>query len=341
MRFETGEFSIFLRTLTARKIWNIAKIYSSFHLARLSKKPIHWGMPVTIGVEPTTACNLRCPQCISGLRAFTRPTGRLSLDRYKAIIDELHPDLCYLLLYFQGEPFLNPEFFDLVRYAADRRIFTATSTNAHFLDPERAERTVRSGLSRVIISLDGLTQETYAKYRIEGKVETVLQGIRNLVEARRRHGSRTPYINVQFIAFEHNRHEIDAVRQMSKTYGVDRVAIKTAQVYDFEQGSSLIPQDEKLSRYKRNPDGSYQIKNKLLNQCWKLWQGAEITWDGRVLPCCFDKDGEYLMGQTPEQPFKTIWRNDRYSDFRKKILSSRKAIAMCRNCTEGTKLWEN
>jgi major membrane immunogen (membrane-anchored lipoprotein) len=92
---------------------------------------------------------------------------------------------------------------------------------------------------------------------------------------------------------------------------VDEVALKTAQVHDYEQGSSLIPREERYSRYKLMPDGTYKLKNKLLNHCWKMWHSCVITWDGKIVPCCFDKDASYVMGDlknSPSQKYGTMHR---------------------------------
>lgn len=296
-------------------------------------------MPSKIGIEPTTSCNLRCPECPSGLRAFTRPTGMLGLPAFQQMIDQLHKDLVYLLLYFQGEPYLNPDFLEMARHAAQKGIYTATSTNAHYLSMEKARATVATGIQEVLVSIDGATQETYEQYRVGGDLEKVKAGVRNLVQAREEAGSRSPHIILQFLVVGPNEHEIEDIRALGKELGVDKVAFKTAQIYDFEHGSPLIPATERFSRYKKGPDGRYYLKNKLRNQCWKLWMGAEITWDGRVLPCCFDKDGKYVMGKVGEEEFKEIWEGEAYRAFRGKVLSGRKEIDICTNCTEGTRVW--
>ncbi|MFN3316720.1 MAG: radical SAM protein, partial [Raineya sp.] len=135
--------------LTPKKLWNISKNLGSYYVSRFRKKPQHWGLPFSVSVEPTTACNLRCPECPSGLRAFTRPTGLLEQHLYEKIIDELAPHLLYLILYFQGEPYLHPRFFDLVAYASKKKIYTATSTNAHYLHQKNIEKTLHSGLDRL------------------------------------------------------------------------------------------------------------------------------------------------------------------------------------------------
>ncbi len=296
-------------------------------------------MPIKIGFEPTTSCNLRCPECPSGLRSFTRPTGMAHMDLFRSTIDQLHRELIYLLLYFQGEPYLNPNFLEMAAYASEKGVYAATSTNGHYLSPEKARQTVESGLSEVLISIDGTTQETYQSYRIGGNLEKVKQGVRNLVEAREEAQSLRPFILIQFLVVQPNEHQIEEIKALGRELGVDQVVLKTAQIYDFAQGSPLIPQQSRYSRYRLQADGTYALKNKLENQCWKLWQGAEITWDGKVLPCCFDKDAQYEMGTLADQPFDEIWRSPAYEDFRNQLLKSRSEIDICRNCSEGTKVW--
>ena len=258
---------------------------------------------------------------------------------YKQIIDQLSPDLIYLLLYFQGEPYLHKQFLEMAAYAHSKGIFSATSTNGHFLNDGMARQTVESGLSEVLISIDGTTQESYESYRIGGKLDKVIEGVKNLVYWRDKLNSLSPHIVIQFLVVKPNEHEIGAVQKLGKKLGVDKVALKTAQIYDFEKGHPLIPTIDRYSRYAQNNAGDYRIKNVLKNQCWKLWHGAEITWDGRVLPCCFDKDAQYQMGSLQQASFQEIWRGDAYQNFRNRLLNSRKQIDICQNCTEGTKVW--
>lgn len=330
---------ILLRTLTLRKLWNFSRLYLSFQIARVLRRPVHWGRPAKVGVEPTTSCNLRCPECPSGLRSFTRPTGMLDLAAFQAMTDALHRDLVFMLMYFQGEPYLNPNFLPMAEYAAKRGIYVATSTNAHYLSAEKARATVESGIQEVLVSIDGATQDTYQQYRVGGNLDKVKEGTRNLVTARRELKSRTPFIVLQFLVTGANEHEIEAIHALGKELGVDKVVLKTAQIYEFEAGSPLIPKQDKYSRYRRGSDGKYVLKNKLLNQCWKLWMGCEITWDGRVLPCCFDKDAQYEMGKLPEQSFAEIWGGEKYRNFRGRLVKSRKSIDICTNCSEGTEIW--
>ena len=320
--------------ITPGRFVNLIKLYLSYYLSRYTGRIKHWGNPYTISIEPTTSCNLRCPECPSGLRKFTRDTGRISLELYQQAIDQLHPELFYLILYFQGEPYLHPLFFHMTEYARKKKIYTATSTNAHFLTDTLAKKTVECGLDRIIISLDGLDQATYEKYRVGGQVDKVLEGTRNLVKWRKELKSKTPYIILQFIIFSTNEHQVPELRRLAKELGVDKLELKTAQLYDFEEGNPLLPKDEKLSRYKKKGDGSYIIDNPLNNHCFRMWRGCVVTWDGLVVPCCFDKDATHRLGDLKKQSFHGIWRGEAYDKFRKQLFSARNEIDICRNCTE-------
>ena len=143
----------------------------------------------------------------------------------------------------------------------------------------------------------------------------------------------------QFLVVRPNEHQLTDVKTLARELEVDDVWFKTAQIYDYAQGSPLIPTIDYYSRYQQQPNGTYAIKNKLLNHCWKMWHSCVITWDGLVVPCCFDKDAEYRLGNLKTQPFKQLWRGTPYRQFRKSLLKSRSEIDMCRNCTQGTKVW--
>lgn len=329
----------FLSKMTLRRLWNAAKVISSYYWTRRRRQPWQWGLPITISIEPTTACNLRCPECPSGLRSFTRPTGNLQGDFFRRVIDELHRDLIYLIFYFQGEPYINPQFLDMVRYAGARGLYTITSTNGHFLDDDNARRTVESGLDRLIISVDGATQEVYRQYRREGDLEKVLNGARNVVRWKQTLGSATPHVIFQMLVVRPNEHQIDEVKRVAREIGVDEVKLKSAQVYDYAQGNPLIPRQERYSRYARQSDGSYRVKGRLLNHCWKLWHSCVITWDGLVVPCCFDKDARHRLGNLRETSFNDLWKGEAYQHFRRQILRGRDQIDICTNCTEGCKVW--
>jgi len=324
--------------LTLKRAWNLILVQISYYLTVRFKKPVVWGKPFSVSIEPTTSCNLRCPECPSGIRQFSRNTGMLAFDLFKSITDQLKDSLMYIILYFQGEPYLNPAFFKMVQYAGQKRIYTATSTNGHYLTAENARKTVESGLDRLIISLDGIGQEAYSAYRVGGRYQRVIEGIENMVRIKKELGSGTPHIIVQFIVFRSNQHQIEDVKALCKRLGVDELQLKTAQVYDYENGHPLIPTIDKYARYRQLPDGKWEMKNDFRNKCYRMSVSCVITWDGLVVPCCFDKDAVYRMGDLKTDSFARIWKNPVYQEFRTKVFTARKSIDICRNCTEGIEL---
>src|SRR5215210_8943287 len=192
--FNLNDTINFLSKVTLPRALNAIKVWSSYRLSRITGKPIQWGYPISVSIEPTTSCNLRCPECPSGLRAFSRPTGMLKKDFFTETIDQLSKELLYLVFYFQGEPYLNPDFLEMVKYASSKKIYTATSTNGHYLNDRNAKRTIESGLDRLIISIDGTSQDTYQQYRVGGNLEKVLQGTANIVKWKKELKSDTPFI---------------------------------------------------------------------------------------------------------------------------------------------------
>ena len=331
-----------LSKITFHKAFNATKVWSSYQLGKILKKPIQWGLPISISFEPTTSCNLRCPECPSGLREFSRPTGMLETNFFEQTIDEIHKELLYLVFYFQGEPYLNPDFLKMVQYAHQKGIYTATSTNAHYLTNEKAKATVESGLDRLIISIDGTTQDVYEQYRVGGNLTKVIEGAKNIIKWKKELNSKTPFVFFQFLVVKPNEHQIEEIKLLGKEIGVDQVRFKTAQVYDYEKDpNQLIPENNKYSRYKKDNLGKMKVKNGLSNHCWRLSSSNVITWDGLVVPCCFDKDAMHQLGNLKNQTFKQVWQNDNYKQFRKELMTSRKNIDICANCSEGLKVWED
>ena len=321
------------------KMWNSINVYCSYYISKVFRVNLHFGFPISISIEPTTSCNLRCPECPSGLRSFKRDTGMLSVELFKKIIKQLHKKTTYLTFYFQGEPYLNPDFLEMVAVSSQHKLFTSTSTNAHYLNEENAIKTIESGLNQLIISIDGTTQEIYEQYRVGGSLNKVIEGTKNIINWKRKLKSSTPHVVFQFLVVKPNEHQLADVKILAAELGVDELRFKTAQVYDYENGNSLIPENENYSRYKKGINGKWRLKNKLQNQCWRMWSSCVITWDGKIVPCCFDKDAKYNMGNISEIPFNKIWTSKEYDEFRSKLLKSRKEIDICTNCSEGTKVW--
>ena len=321
----------FTSNFTSRRMWNATKVVSSCYWSKWTKIPCTWGFPISITFVPTASCNLRCPEYPSGNREFSRPTGMT--------VDDFYEDIAYLIFHFQGEPFLNHKFLEMANYGTSKNIYTATSTNAHYLNDENARKTIESGLDRLIVSIDGTTQETHEQYRIGGSLKKVIEGTENIIRWEKELKSKTPHIIFQFLVVKANEHQMNDIKVLGKEIGVDEVRFKTAQLYDYINGNKLMPTNEKYSRYKKQSNGTYAIKNKMHNHCWKLWHSSVITWDGLVVPCCFDKDAKHKLGDSKVTSFREVWQSTQYNNFRASVLSSRSEIDICTNCTEGCKVW--
>jgi len=320
-----------LKKLNFKKIINFIKVYSGYLFSILLKKGIYFGFPVSISIEPTNLCNLQCIECVSGLRKLDRKLGKLSFDLYKKIIDESSEYLIHLLLYFQGEPFVNKDIIKIIEYAHHKNIFTATSTNGHFLTSELARKTVEAGLDKLIVSLDGTNQQVYEKYRVNGNFDTVILGINNIVYWKKILKSKTPEIVLQFLVMSSNEHQINEIKVIAKNLKIDRLEFKSIQINNIEN-IYLLPAKEKFRRYNL-VNNEIKIKTKLNNKCWRLWNSIVITWEGDVVPCCYDKNAKYTFGNIKELAIKTIIKNDVAFIFRNKVLKNRKSIDICNNCT--------
>jgi radical SAM protein with 4Fe4S-binding SPASM domain len=237
------------------------------------------------------------------------------------------------MLYLQGEPFLNRNIFEMIRLASKKKIYTCLSTNGHFLDKPTATQTVLSGLNRIMISVDGTTNDVYRQYRQGGNLETVLEGIKNLVEAKHALKSKTPYIIMQFIVFKHNQHQINEFRTLGKSIGADKTELKTAQLFDFKNGHPMLTDLQKYARYEKSGK-RYVFKKSLQNNCKRIWTTGVITTDGIVVPCCYDKDAKYAMGNADKEGMKLLWKRTTFMQFRKKILENRIEVDICCNCDE-------
>lgn len=316
------------------KLVNSLKLILSYLFSKIYLHNILDVYPFFISVEVTDYCNLRCPECPVGIGSITK-TKKSSFDfnLYEKLILELKPTLQHVILYFQGEPFLGIRLIEMIRHTHDAGIYTSTSTNGQFLNEDIAKEIILSGLDKLIVSIDGSTQQVYETYRVGGHLQKALDGIKSLVEWKKTLKSNTPFIEIQFLVLKTNEHQINEMKQLSKSLGADHLTLKSAQLYDFENGNSLLTTKNRYARYKKTREGKYVIKGRQSNSCRRLWSGAVINVNGEVLPCCFDKSSEHSFGNIRKNTFLSCWQSSKANEFRSKFLRDRKQFEMCRNCT--------
>ncbi len=316
--------------LTVKRVLNVLKKILCYGISWASQQPRVVGLPISISIEPTSICQLRCPECPTGMGVLKRSRGSIELQHFKKVVDELSPYLIYLNLYVQGEPFMHPQFDVLVRYARSKSIYTSTSTNGHFINAVMAHKIVEAGLTRLIFSLDGITQQSYTKYRRGGDVEVVKQAIRDVVAAKKHHRKRFPLVIIQFLVFKHNEHEMDDLVLLANNLGVDKVEFKSAQFNDFGFGEVEEPENATYARYSNR-----MLKHPMRNRCWRMWQAPVVTWDGAVCPCCYDKDAEWSFGNAFQIPIAKLLHSPSYKEFASKVFVDKQQLNMCHNCPEG------
>ena len=294
-------------------------------------------MPISFSIEPTNHCNLQCPECPSGLGSLTRPLGLLKQSEFKKLVDQITDTSFYVQLFFQGEPYINKELPAMISYAQSKNIYISISTNGHFVNEKNVDSVLDNAPDKLIFSVDGLDEESYQKYRVGGTFKQADSGLRALIRRKNERGLKKPFVEFQFIVMKQNEHQMENVRKYCNEVGVDKLVFKTMQISSYENAVNFLPSNKKFRRYSLE-NNSFRIKNKIKNHCFALWRTSVITWDGRVVPCCFDKDAQNEIGRVNGKAFSEIWNSTQYSEFRKKVLTSRKSVSMCTNCTEGLKV---
>jgi radical SAM protein with 4Fe4S-binding SPASM domain len=322
-----------IKALSIRRMINLGWLYLSHIISIVIRRPVLAGLPWSLTIEPTNACNLSCPECPTGTKGLTRIKGSINTEFFTGILEQTKKHAFFLNLYFQGEPFLNKNIIDLIKIAKQHRFFTSCSTNAHFINEQTAGQIISSGLDHLIISLDGTTQDVYEKYRAGGNFELVKRAISMLVKEKKDQKRKYPVIDLQYLVMKHNEHQMQEAKELARFSGVDRIVFKSLQTYHPDDGKGLIPDNQKYSRYKKTA-GGLKLRKPIRNRCLKSWTSCVITWDGKVVPCCFDKDAVYCYGDLQKNSLKDIIYGIKSREFRRQILTDRKKTDICLNCSE-------
>jgi len=313
------------KRLNPPRLWNYLMIYIGFWLSRLSGRVVVLGRPFAVSAEVAAICNLRCPECIVGLGKTIRESKKMDTALFEQILKKHRRHSFYTNLYFQGEPFLNRDLHHLIGMASRLGYYTSVSTNGHFLDEMRCREIIDAGLDRLIVSMDGLDQETYAFYRRGGSWQKVADGLAAMARVKKELGAPSPMLVVQFLVNRKNEAQIPALKYFARQQGADVVELKSMQVYGEEGASAFLPGDERFNRY------AAKGKRKKKGPCFRLWSHAVYTSDGVLVPCCYDKVPQHPLGK---ETGEDLWFSPAMHAFRKKVMTRREDTGICSNCNE-------
>lgn len=319
------------------KTKNAVLSIASYLISQCIGRYVYCGQkPMFASFEISSTCNLHCPQCMIGTNRVNRSNTKLDIELYRLIINTMRKYLTNAILYFQGEPMMNKQFIDYVNIGKQAGIYCMTSTNGLLIDRLLAKQIVESGLDKIIVSIDGTTQNTYGKYRVGGKIEKAVNAIRLIDDAKRRLHKSSPIIVAQMIVFSHNEHEVEDFKKQSLLWGADIYSIKSAQIYDIDNNIHLLPANSRYSRYTLR-NGAYTTKHRI-GACFRAWSGVVITADGYVVPCCFDKEAQHqythLDTNNVYHEIDLLTKSKSYTAFHNILLRHRSSITMCNNCNE-------
>ncbi len=312
------------------KYGNLVSLATSYTISKYTGSNAVWGMPYSVGIELTNHCNLNCPFCASGSGESKREKGYMSTGLLKKISSELSAYVIKTMFYFQGESMMHPKFFEMLEEV--KSMGPVISTNGHFLDEESSRCLAESKTDKIIVSLDGISEASYLRYRRNGNLEKVLSGIEFLSSELNKRG-KGKKLELQVLVNKYNENELGELLDYSKSVGA-RIRYKSMQLNLDESDGHFMPDDQQFRRYSI-VDDSLLIRSRKPNYCYRLWTNPVISWDGKVLPCCFDKDADYVMGDLNRQTFEEIWKGPEYNAFRNRLLHDRAGIDICNNCSEG------
>jgi len=265
----------------------------------------------------------------------------MEFDNFKSLIDECGRFIRWLDFSGYGEPILHKNITEMVAYAKSKGIACIQcDTNANFeLTTEKCKNIIDSGLDYLVVSVDGTTQEAYENYRRNGDLNLVLDFIRKIIKAREEKCAFTPIIIIQMIITKQTYPQIEDFKNLAQLLKADSFRIKNLWLNDYafdpEVLKCYLPDDNNFRSYAVE-NGSIVNLNRLNdNFCRVLWDEAFVTWDGRLIPCCFDPNGETLASNVFEsKSLRKAWNNRSFRLLRKNICKNKSALLMCKICPE-------
>lgn len=260
------------------------------------------GLPLQLNIEPVAACNLACPSCATGNKTANLASGLLSSESFARLLGRFSATLRRLIFYRWGEPFLHPGLLSMVALAEKAGVTVTISTNLNRFSRELARETVASGLSRLIVGIDGATQEVYQAHRRGGRIVRVLRHVKWIEREKRLQGRRTPRIIWRFVVFRHNERELEAARAMAARLGMEFDPIPA----NVTGGGGEEAESAQFGRgafWKAQTSGDF---------CSSLWLGPAVDADGSIYPCCAVTDKRFAFGNAFTDDLLAVWNNAKF-----------------------------
>lgn len=262
---------------------------------------------------------------------ISRESGTMDINIFETIIHKLPSTIFHINLHAQGEPLLHKDIEQFISLSKQRKMFVSLSTNGMLLDHSICESLIRAGLTHIIISLDGFDQLSYEQYRIGGDFNQLVENAQNLIRMKKQSGKRFPLVEIQTVVTKYNEAKLTSIRRIARTIGADKFSIKTAYVPDLSSAPDYLPLTKKYLRYNVSEKGILQRTKHAPRSCFRLRSSFVIQNNFNVVPCCFDKNGLWILGNLQNQNFHEIWKNKKHLELLQ-IIHSGKQPEMCFNC---------
>ncbi len=332
-----------------------------------AKGPISPISPQVVYIEVTNRCNLLCKTCP---RTFfdREPLKTLTYEEFVRIAEQF-PEMRRASLHGIGEPLLNKELSQIIKYLKGRDIEVIINSNGTLLTPTWQEALVESGLDEYRCSIDGAKPETYARIRGANLLHKLVEGLGGLVKTKARFQAETPRLSIWCVATKDNLAELPELVRLAARLGVPEVYLQRMTYFaqepqqqyglarqelaifgpDHNYQEEVIAECEILSAElgldfraagARDPRHSLEAARPIdftpWQACMRPWTTAYITANGNCLPCCISPFATHnydslILGNLFEQSFADIWRDHLYQDFRTRLLSSQPHQA-CASC---------
>ncbi len=302
----------------AKILFNNIRALKNYHQSRIKLT----NPPSFIWLEPTNKCNLKCIMCPNGTDMVNVQKGHMEYELYKNIIDEIKNYASSITLAVGGESMMHPKFFDMIRYATGNGIKVLLNTNATLLNREKADLLLESGISSVSFAFDGFNKEMYEKARVGSNYDKTLENILYFLESRKKKKLKLPYTVLSILMLEIGNFTEEEKCSFLKRFDnlIDEVRLREVSTWG--------------STFKDTDEFSFRTHNGFIAPCSRIWSTTCIMWNGDVVPCIYNANHEYVLGNIKDDRLLDIWNNHKILQLRKSMLERTylDISPLCENC---------